>query len=274
MPVAPERHASGLQAAGVTHDTLLPYHISMANEHRFTDEEVALILARAVEVDDTEREGSQRVTAAAPHGLSLADIQQIASEAGIAPAAVAAAASMVRRGDLAPTSVQSMAGAPLKIARTIRFGCEVDDQAWARMVVLLQETFAARGRLRTDGALREWSNGNLRAVLEPTAQGHQLRLSTRKSNAGALRIFGNVSIVGALLVGLLMLAVNTVQGAPPPQGLPLLGVLMPALIGVGVRLADSVNRRAWGRERARQFDALPGQLRDLLPPGTGHTDAP
>jgi hypothetical protein len=133
------------------------------------------------------------------------------------------------------------------------------------MVVLLQETFSARGRLRSEGALREWNNGNLRAVLEPTPEGHQLRISTRKGNAAALRMFGNVAMAGSLVAAATMLTVNALQGAPPPDGLPWLAVLMPGFMGLGARLQDVLTRRAWGRERSAQLDALPGQLRALLP---------
>jgi len=52
------------------------------------------------------------------------------------------------------------------------------------MVVLFRRTFGAHGVLRAEGSLREWGNGRLRMSLEPTAQGgHQLRLSTSKSDA-------------------------------------------------------------------------------------------
>jgi hypothetical protein len=244
----------------------------MATDRRFSDEETAAILEQAARFEhDAESEIAATDATALPatSGLSLLELQAIAAEAGIDARAVARAADMVVRGDLVPTQVQHATGAPIALARTIRFEREVNDDTWARMVVLLQDTFAARGRLRTEGALREWSNGNLRAVLEPTPQGHQLRVSTRKGNAVALRTFGNMAMMGSVVVGGIMLAVNGVQGAPPPEGLPWLAVLVPGFMGLGARLQDVMSRRAWGRERVSQLDALPAQLRSLLPPVTG-----
>ncbi len=238
----------------------------MTTPRRFTDDEVALILERAANTPAEDRIDADPAVAPAPtSGLSLTELQAIAREAGIDPHAVARAADAVVRGDLVPTSVQTATGAPIALARTVRFGRDIDDRTWARMVVLLQETFAARGRLRSDGALREWSNGNLRAVLEPTPQGHQLRISTRKGNAAALRVFGNVAMVGSFVAGAAMLAVNALQGAPPPEGLPWMAVLVPGFMGLGARVQDVLTRRAWGRERSAQLDGLPSRLRDLLP---------
>jgi len=238
-------------------------------DRKFTEEETARILEVAARFEqDAEPLIDAADTTALPSasGLSLRDLQAIAAEAGIDEKAVARAAEMVARGDLVPTQVKLETGAPIALARTIRFDCDVNDATWARMVVLLQDTFAARGRLRAEGALREWSNGNLRAVLEPTPQGHQLRISTRKGNAAALRTFGNIAMVGSVAVGGIMLAVNGVQGAPPPEGLPWLAVLVPGFMGLGARLQDVLSRRAWGRERVSQLDTLPAQLRALLPP--------
>lgn len=238
----------------------------MTTPRRFTDEEVALILERAATTSgDPASDADDSTAVVATQGLSLAELQAIAREAGIDPVAVARAADALSRGDLVPTAVQTVTGAPIALARTVQFGRDIDDRTWARMVVLLQETFAARGRLRSEGALREWSNGNLRAVLEPTPQGHQLRISTRKGNAAALRMFGNVAMAGSFVAVATMLTVNALQGAPPPAGLPWLAVLMPGFMGLGARLQDVLTRRAWGRERSAQLDALPGQLRALLP---------
>jgi hypothetical protein len=197
--------------------------------------------------------------------MSLAELQAIAREAGIDPVAVARAADSVVRGDLVPTTVHTATGAPIALARTVHFGRDIDERTWARMVVLLQETFAARGRIRTEGALREWSNGNLLAVLEPTPQGHQLRISTRKGNAPMMRAFGNAAMAGSLLVGASVVTINAVQGTPTPEAFPWLPLLVLGFTGLGARLQDIVTRRSWGRERSAQLDALPARLRALLP---------
>jgi hypothetical protein len=245
----------------------------MADERRFTDEEVALIMSRAAHdglADSTDGEGndtsSNALPAALTRGLSLHDLQTIASEAGIDPTAVTRAAEAVARGDLVPTSVRHATGAPIALAKTVQFGREIDARTWARMVVLLQDVFAARGRLREEGELREWSNGNLRAVLEPTPTGHQLRISTRKGNAAALRAVGNLGMATSVVVGAVFATVALAKGTPMPADTPWLAMFAPGLLGLGARLQDVFTRRAWGRERAEQMERLPAALRELLPP--------
>ena len=82
-------------------------------------------------------------------GLSLREVQAIAAEVGIDVAAVERAAVAINRGDLVPAAVRVENGAPIAVSKTIDFGAEIDDRTWARMVVQLQETFSARGKLRT-----------------------------------------------------------------------------------------------------------------------------
>jgi hypothetical protein len=238
------------------------------SERRFTDDEVALILQRAADASTTADVGLDADTAlnaSNTPGMSLAELQTIAREAGIDPQAVADAAGSVARGDLVPTAVRHATGAPIALARIIAFEQEVDDRTWARMVVQLQETFGARGRLRTDGALREWSNGNLRAVLEPTPHGHQLRLSTRKGNAEALRLVGNLGIGFSVVLAAFTVAVSAAKGQPLPDAPVWVTALVPGLMGLGARLQDILSRRSWGRERADQMQALASQLRAVLP---------
>ncbi len=61
---------------------------------------------------------------------------------------------------------------------------------------MLRETFDARGRLKAEGSFRQWTNGNLQALLEPTSSGHRLRLSTRKGDVKALVAVG-IGLLGA-----------------------------------------------------------------------------
>ena len=43
----------------------------------------------------------------------------------------------------------------------------------------------ARGHLSEEGPFRQWTNGNLQALLEPTESGQQLRLKTAPTPADA-----------------------------------------------------------------------------------------
>ena len=119
---------------------------------------------------------------------------------------MAAAARAVERGDLVPTRQMTYVGLPIGVTRTIHLDRAVTDSEWERLVVALRETFQARGRIGQEGTLRHWSNGNLQALLEPTATGYQLRLSTIKRDARLLLGMGAAALVavGVMSVPMLM----------------------------------------------------------------------
>ncbi len=66
------------------------------------------------------------------------------------------------------------------------------DEEWERLVVDLRETFDARGIVRHDGALKQWTNGNLQVLLEPDEKGHRVRLRTTKGDARGMMVGGLV----------------------------------------------------------------------------------
>lgn len=232
----------------------------MTLPRRFSDDEVQRILEQASRAQGPG--GDTELAERAP-GLTLAELQAIGAEAGIDPAAIARAAQLEASGAFVPAVVQHAGGAPIAVAKVIELGQEIDDATWQRIVLLLREVFGARGRMRFEGGMREWSNGNLLATLEATPQGHRLRVSTRKGDAQAFRVLGNLGLLAAAVVGATVsipLAQSGVDVAP--WWLPLtLG-----LAGVGAHLRNFLVLRQWGRVRAAQMDALPERLRDLLPP--------
>lgn len=242
----------------------------MSESRRFSDDEVQQILEWA-SLDDTAA-ASEPSRLGAPagdraSGLTLQQLQDIAVEAGIDQTAVARAAERVARGELVPVEVRYSMGAPVAVAKTIELGRSVDDPTWDRIVVLLRDTFAARGRVRLEGGLREWSNGNLSAVLEPTANGHRLRVSTRKGDAAVFRLLGNVFLgVPAMLAGLVAVKVMATGGAVDASVWATIGAM--GLGGIGMHLRNFFMLRGWGRERAAQLDALPAQLKALIDPRT------
>src|SRR6266550_3035358 len=72
-----------------------------------------------------------------------------------------------------------------EVARDVNLNRRLTDEEWERLVVQLREVFNARGRTRSDGSLRQWTNGNLQVLLEPTETGHRLRFRTTHGGARA-----------------------------------------------------------------------------------------
>src|SRR3989449_11005906 len=169
------------------------------DERRYNDKEIAAIFRAAAEAQQNPPHDVPR-----DEGLTLPDLQAIGREVGIPSDAVerAAQALDVR---LDATS-RTFLGLPIGVARTVNLNRRLTDEEWERLVVQLRDVFNARGRTRTDGSLRQWTNGNLQVLLEPTETGHRLRFGTLHGGArasigagiAALRVTAGVAISSAL----------------------------------------------------------------------------
>ena len=73
----------------------------------------------------------------------------------------------------------------------------VTDHEWEQLVAELRATFRAKGRITTHGNLREWSNGNLSAAIEPTETGYRLRLGTLKGDAIGINAMAATGMAGS-----------------------------------------------------------------------------
>jgi hypothetical protein len=218
-------------------------------ERRYDDEEVRAIFRVATEgqsnlpARETPRED----------GLSLADLQDIGKEVGIAPEAVAEAARTLDTRITAPAPARKIFGLPLAVSRTVELNRRVTDEEWERLVVQLRDVFQARGRLRSDGTLKQWTNGNLHVLLEPGANGHRLRLGTLNGTArsfmmmGSAMIFISLSIVVAAALG--------VSSADASRS-----ILMLALGGSGLIAAGALRLPGWARLRSQQMEMLARQM--------------
>lgn len=110
----------------------------MSEGHRrFTDREVALVLQRATELDDTE-------TGSGSGGLSLEDLKEIAGEVGIAPTAIDRAVATLDRGrSIGP----SWAGAPRTRKAVRALPTELDRDAIARIMAIVDDQTDSTGAI-------------------------------------------------------------------------------------------------------------------------------
>src|ERR1051325_3140652 len=144
---------------------------SIMTERQYSDEEAAAIFERA-----SETEHAVVPVPAEGRGLTLAALQDIGREVGISPESIALAAQSL---DLAGRpALQRFMGLPIGVGRIVEFDRRLSDSDWEVLVADLRTTFQARGTVRYDGPFRQWTNGNLQALLEPTPTGDRLRLQT------------------------------------------------------------------------------------------------
>lgn len=223
-------------------------------DRRFNEEEVAAIFKQATEAQQTP----QRQLPSG-EGLTLAEVQEIGRQVGIAPELVTqAAASITQAGT--PTA-RTLLGLTVGVGRTIELDHKLTDDEWDRLVVDLRETFDARGVVRQEGSLRQWTNGNLQVLLEPTATGQRIRMRTVKANSRAWLMGGlltsgiaGVTAVAAMLGGLhgnLMISAEI------------------AVIAAGQIAAGALQLPGWARLRRQQMEEIAQRLatsQNLLPP--------
>ena len=229
-------------------------------ERRYNEEEVRLIFQRAAEAQQSATPAERQLRSGeAGEGMSLADLHAIGREVGIPAELVDRAAHALGRPVQART--RRLLGLPIGVARTVELGRKLSDEEWERLVVDLRETFDARGRVRSEGSLKQWTNGNLQALLEPGVEGDRLRLKTVKGNSRAMIGVGAGLAVGSAIV----MAVSAVLGSGT-DSLEKLAILVTtgvALFGFG-----AIQVPAWARERRQQMEAI---ARRLTAPGEAVT---
>lgn len=223
----------------------------MTEEHRYGDHEVREIFRAAAESD-----GSGGAAPEPGEGLTLSELQEIGREVGLSPERIAEAASAldVRPG---PPPVRTHFGLPLSVGRSVDLPRAPTDAEWGMLVSELRSTFRARGRLGGGAGLREWSNGNLHACIEPTEAGYRLRLGTLKGNAVFLTRAG---------IGMIALAVVMGVGIVLTGDADVAVLLLTVFGGIGGAFLASglLGLPGWARERARQMEHIAAHARTLI----------
>src|SRR5437773_1206853 len=222
-------------------------------DRRYNDKEIAAIFRAAAE---QEPQSPQREVAR-DEGLTLGELQAIGNEVGISADAVAQAARAVdvRLG----TGSRTFLGLPIGVARTVNLNRRLTDDEWERLVVQLRDVFNARGRTRSDGSLRQWTNGNLQVLLEPTATGHRLRFGTTH---GAAR--GAIGVGFAFLGVTATIAVATALSGTFVSAVP--GMAFLFFSGAGFIASGALRLPRWARLRERQMEVLAAQVAGPPPP--------
>ena len=186
-------------------------------------------------------------------GVTLAELQDIGREVGIPEESIELAASRLDSPVLAGSPDVYFLGTRIGVGRTVYLDRPVSDREWDRLVVDLRETFRARGALRQEGSLRQWTDGNLQALLEPTDSGERLRLKTLKGNARASLVLGATT-----LTLLTLAAAQSLVGTGNPTELLTLGLLW--LLGAGYFGRYWFRLPRWATTRERQMEEVSNRL--------------
>ena len=222
----------------------------MTNERRYGDEEAREIFAIASRGDTTG------VPAVAAHqGLTLAELQAVAREAGLEPARVAEAALTVDARHEALPRTRTL-GLPTGVGRIVPLPEQPSEREWELIVAELGHTFGGLSKVSSAGNLRQWSNGEVHAFLEPTERGYRLRLTADQSALLSVGAAGGVVTgMAAMIFGVMAESGKLGKGFFVPIFLMLVGLL---LLGRSV-----VRLPAWAREREQQMERVAARARAL-----------
>lgn len=220
-------------------------------ERRYEDEEVREILSLATTGDSPEQTLHTEST-----GLTLVELQRIGEEAGIEPARIAQAA---RQLDLRaqPAPIKRMFGLPIGMTRVVDLPRAPSDREWEQLIGEFRSTFGAQGVSTTHGGLRQWSQGNLHISVEPTASGHQLRLTTRKEDAVAL--YGLSVMTGGFAA---LMGITVTLAGKPEKAIAV--VTMLGGIALAAFVANMIRLPGWARERSQQLQDVSEHAVKLL----------
>ena len=225
-------------------------------ERRYSEEEVAKIFEQAAE----NQQSTKRQLAPAD-GMTLADLQEIGRDVGISPALVAEAAKSLDAP--IPQNTRSLLGLPIGVGRTIELNRRLSQAEWDRLVIDLRETFDARGSVRTDGNFKQWTNGNLQALVEPTATGDRVRLRTVKGTVLNAMRGGLALLGGSSVLSLIFAATGNLQSGP------INSLLVLGLTGLAMLTLPALQLPRWARERRLQMEGIASRLAastDASPP--------
>lgn len=230
-------------------------------ERTYTEREIRALLERAAK----RQEAARRASDAARGGLTLAELQAVAAEAGIAPEHIAAAATEMARPEAAR---QTFLSAPTTVQRTRLLPTRPSEDTWARLVQDARQTFGKSGIAGQIGPVREWTviggtpNSDVftRLALEPDGEGARLTL------AQDARQFARGFAIASAVSGLMALVFAVIWAFSSESDLWVAVTMMTAmslLFGIGMQ----GGMRAWERVQSRRFDGILDRLELLARDG-------
>lgn len=228
----------------------------MTDERRYHDEEVAQIFQDAAtpRISDPEHPSSSE-------GLTLTELQAIGREVGVAPERIADAATALDLHRSKLPARRSLSK-PISAGRTVPLPRAPTDREWELLLGELRETFHAQGRDASRGGVRQWSNGNLHAYIEPTENAYRLRMGTSKGDALPLDALG----IAGLLAGLIILIPLILAGELASV---VVGPLIFLVFGAAALGYNALRLPRWAAEREEQMEYIAARAGALLGPVPG-----
>lgn len=209
-------------------------------DRRFNEEEVAVILRRAVEAADDDSEGGPN-----GRGLTLAELREIGAEAGIEAGRIEeAAASLVRSQEQSLVRGRSAAPA-MGLATTVQLErvvpAKLDEERLPELLHIIRNEFARQGIVEEVLGGFEWRarSGMGGRYVSIRAEGDQTRI----------RVLGNYRDGGmALAFGVGPISAASAGALVVAMGMTGLAVILPVALAGGVAAALTPWKMLFRRE--------------------------
>lgn len=223
----------------------------MTDERRYLEEDSKEIFKAAATAGDAD-----------PHALSsakgftLSELQEIGLEVGLTPERIADAATALELRRSALPRRTSL-GMPISVGRIVHLPRAPTDREWDLLVGELRETFHAQGTVGSSGSVRQWTNSNLHAYVEPTEAGYRLRLGTLKGNARVMNMMG----LAGMGMGMVLLIASLLTGGPADD---LFAPVVFGAMGAAAFLSNLIRLPRWARQREEQMEYIAARARALI----------
>lgn len=218
-------------------------------ERKFNDEEVALIIKRAAELQQTEQ--TEQDTGSA---LTLTEVEQIAREAGIDPQLIRRAAVGLDQPEHT-NRPSPWIGAPTRIVFERVVDGEIPVEEFEPLIAEIRRTFGDNGLPSVLGKSLAWSSG-IRGRRRSSGRHIDVSVVTR-GGITTIRVEEELrNLAGALFGGIVGGGGGGTTGITMAIGMgvfhsaPVAGLLWVTVAGGMYTLARTIfGRMAWGRER-------------------------
>jgi len=198
---------------------------------RFNDEEVSLILRRALEADTSASDG----------GLTLSQLREIAAEVGIDPAQIDSAALAVQSNRI--QGRQSRIGVRTSTRYDVEVDGEVDRERYADLLRVIRGAMGRQGVVSEEFGGLEW-----RAQDAFGGRYVTVRSEKGRTRVEALGNFRDGALVSAGAGGTAGLAASALLMKATVGGMAALGVLGPVALAVGAAAPAYALYRHWFRK--------------------------
>ena len=237
-----------------------------SKERRYSEEEFAIILRKATEIQESAPQGSARRGGG---GFSLEEIQSIAGEAGIDPRAVSRAAALLGATEWEERKGLAAAifGGPGTHHLDFEIPGRLPPEEYGRLLELIRRTMEHQGEASEVLGGVEWKTvGQLSAVsvnISPRGRATSIQVVGDRAGAGALTF--TFPIAGAAIL------MGALGGILQPESAVGIVGLAGGLLGSGFLFARTLwvsNGKKFHSRLTRLMDALSGAVeRAALSPG-------